>query len=133
MSMTVSIKLDRQGPTTTRASIRTHELLIDRPEAKGGDDKGPMGGELMLAAVGGCFLSNLYASAKAREADVGDVSVEVSGTLEGNPVKFTAMHLRISGGCEDRELFGKLVTIAERSCICANTLKDPVALSLEIA
>jgi organic hydroperoxide reductase OsmC/OhrA len=35
-----------------------------------------MGGELFLAAVGGCFMSNLLAAINARESDVSDVRTE---------------------------------------------------------
>ena len=39
---------------------------MDRPEAKGGQNKGPMGGEAMLMGLGGCFMSNPLAAAVAR-------------------------------------------------------------------
>ena len=37
--------------------MRSHQVLVDRPVEKGGADEGPMGGELFLAAVGGCFMT----------------------------------------------------------------------------
>ena len=35
---------------------------MDRPGPKGGQDKGPMGGEALLMGLGGCFMSNLLAA-----------------------------------------------------------------------
>jgi putative redox protein len=126
---TVQIRLQQVGPSTTEANIRDHKVLIDRPEAKGGDDKGPMGGELLLAALGGCFMSNLLAAVRAREADISNAYTEVIGTLGENPARFTAIEMVVSADGADAELLDKLVTIAERACITANTLRDAVALT----
>ncbi|MDA1315206.1 MAG: OsmC family protein [Acidobacteria bacterium] len=126
---TVQIQLQQVGPATTEATIRTHKVLIDRPEAKGGDDNGPMGGELLLAALGGCFMSNLLAAIRAREADISNVYTEVIGTLGENPARFTAIDMAVSADGGDAALLAKLVTIAERACITANTLRDAVILT----
>jgi putative redox protein len=127
---TIQIALQQVGPATTEASIRTHKVLVDRPAAKGGDDKGPMGGELLLAALGGCFMSNLLAAARARQADISNAYTEVIGTLGENPGRFTAIEMVVSADGADAELLGKLVTIAERGCITANTLRDAVTLTV---
>ncbi len=132
MSNQISISLSQIGPTTTEAKIRDHELVIDRPEAKGGTNQGPMGGELLLAALGGCFLSNLYAAIIARGAPVANVTVDVVATMEANPSRFSAIALNISGDYEDREQMEKLVTIAERGCLTANSIKNAIDLSFTI-
>jgi len=41
--------------------------------------------------------------------------------------------MKVSAAHEDRELMEKLVTIAERGCIVANTLKKSVDLSITLA
>jgi putative redox protein len=81
-----------------------------------------MGGELLLLALGGCFLSNLLAAARARDSAVDSIRVLVEGRLEGTPERMTHFTLRVSGRYEDAPQMQKLVTIAERSCIVANTL-----------
>jgi putative redox protein len=91
-----------------------------------------MGGELFLMGLGGCFMSNLLAAIQAREADVSDVSIEISATLLVAPSRFAEINLAISAKYPDRELMQKLVTIAERGCIVANTIKDSVAVSFAI-
>ena len=45
-----------------------------------------MGGELLLVALGGCFLSNLLAAIRAREAPIQEVRVVVEGTLAEAPL-----------------------------------------------
>ena len=128
----IPVQVNQVGPATAEGHIRTHSVLIDRPEAKGGEDKGAMGGELLLVSLGGCFMSNLLAAIRAREAAISDVKIAINGNLEGNPPHFTAIEMRISADHEDRDLLEKLVTISERSCIVANTLKGSVDLSFVV-
>ena len=136
MANTISVHVNQTSPTTSEASIRGHKVLIDRPEAKGGADRGAMGGELLLASLGGCFMSTLLAAVKARETDanarVENVRLEVSGTLDGTPTRFTSVQLTVSADHADEAALHKLVTIAERSCIVANTLKSAVELSVKV-
>jgi len=68
----MKIQLRQVSNSTSEATLRTHQVLIDRPAEKGGADMGPMGGELFLAGVGGCFMSNLLAAIRAREAEISD-------------------------------------------------------------
>ena len=128
----IEAKLIQVGPSTSEASIRTHRNLIDRPEAKGGADQGPMGGELLLASLAGCFMSNLLAAIRAREAAIENVRTNVAGTLDGTPPRFTAIAMEVSGEGADLDQLGKLVTIAERGCIVANTLRRTVDLSIGV-
>lgn len=126
----VTVAVNQQSPTTSHSSVRGHEIFIDRPEAKGGSDKGAMGGELLLVALGGCFMSNLLEAVRTRGAAVSNISATVSGTLDSHPPRFTNIEMRVAGEYEDKALFEKLVTISERSCIVANSLKGGVALSV---
>ncbi|MEM7332329.1 MAG: OsmC family protein [Chloroflexota bacterium] len=126
----VNIQVSQESPTTSYTSVRGHEVLIDRPEAKGGSDKGAMGGELLLVALGGCFMSNLLEAVRTREAAISNMQASITGTLDGSPARFTEVSMRVSGDYEDKELFEKLVTISERSCIVANSLKDGLKLSV---
>ena len=128
----IQVQVNQVSPATSEGVIRDHKVLIDRPEAKGGEDRGAMGGELLLASLGGCFMSTLLAAVKARDADIQNVRVNISGTLDGNPAHFTAVHMNVSADYDDKADMEKLVTIAERSCIVANTLKGSVDLSFEV-
>jgi len=119
--------------STSEAIIRQHKILIDRPTAKGGQDQGPMGGELFLAAIGGCFSSNLLAAIKVREADVSEVQVEVIASLADAPARFVAVEVSVSARYSDPQLFEKLVAIAEKGCIMMNTLRGKLDLTIRIA
>jgi len=133
MADRMTIELHHSSGAATEAVIRTHRLLIDRPLEKGGTDQGPMGGELFLASVGGCFMSNLLAAVRAREASVEQLQVAVTGVIEPSPARFTDIELEVSGKCDDSELLAKLVDIASRGCIMVNTLRDKLDLRISIA
>jgi putative redox protein len=62
MANEIRVVLQQILLTTSEATMRQHKVLVDRSAAKGGTDLGPMGGELFLSAVGGCFMSNLLAA-----------------------------------------------------------------------
>ncbi len=132
MSTTVKIEVHQIAATTSEAVARQHKVMSDRPPAKGGEDKGPMGGELLLMGLGGCFMSNLLAAIKAREADAQNIRIAIAGTLSEAPMRFSAIRMEIRGEYAERTEFEKLVTIAERGCIVANTLKNAVALTLVV-
>jgi len=128
----MSIQIRQTGPATSEAGMRQHKVLIDRPAAKGGDDQGPMGGELFLASVGGCFMSNLLAAIKTREANVTGVRTEVTGTLAESPARFIGIELCVSANYSDRDAFEKLVEVAERGCTMVNTLRGTLDLHTRI-
>ena len=133
MTNQIKIAIRQTAASTSEAAIRQHKILIDRPAAKGGEDQGPMGGELFLAAVGGCFMSNLLAAIKGREADVSDAQAEVIGGLDGSPARFTSVELNVTAKYADREQFEKLVEIADRGCIMMNTLRGKLDIKVSIA
>ena len=92
-----------------------------------------MGGELLLVALGGCFMSNLVAAAAARNIAVEGLQVTVRGTLAAAPPRFDAIDLEVRGTSVGADVLDKLVTIAERGCIVHNTLAPAVTLTVRRA
>lgn len=109
-----------------------HRVLVDRPVSKGGADLGPMGGELFLSAIGGCFMSNLLAAIKARNAEISDVSAEITGSIVDSPARFVAVDVYVTAENANGELLEHLVSIADRGCIMMNTLRDKLAVTIRI-
>ena len=128
----VAVSVRRSGSTASEGRVRNHVVTMDRPTAKGGEDRGAMGGEHLLMSLGGCFMSNLLAAATAREVPLDDVHLAITGTLEGPPSRFTRVDMAVTGSGCDREALTRLVTIAERGCIVANTVKNAVALTISV-
>jgi putative redox protein len=132
MGNKIEVNVKQIGYATSEGTARQHKAVMDRPVAKGGEDRGAMGGEHLLMALGGCFMSNLLAAARSREAEVSNVNLDITGTLESAPARFSAIEMNISADHSDLEQMKKLVTIAERGCIAANTLKEAVKLSINL-
>lgn len=125
----LTVELNRSGGTGSTATIRTHSLTMDRPEAKGGTDTGPMGGEAFLAALGGCFMSTLVAAAEARSIPVDDASCTVTGEFVPNPTRFGSAHLEVSCASCPPEQLAHLVQVAERGCLVAATLRQGMEIT----
>jgi putative redox protein len=119
----MKIQLRQISATTSEAILRTHQVLVDRPHDKGGADKGPMGGELFLASIGACFMSNLLAAIRTRAAEISDVRTEVIGTIADSPTRFSMVDLCVTADSPSQELLDRLVEIADRGCIMMNTLR----------
>lgn len=127
---TIQVTIDQLDHSASQAHTRTHSLVMDRPQTKGGQDKGPMGGEALLMGLGGCFMSNLLAAAIARDIQVSNAQVEILGELANAPPRYTSITMKVSADCNPEEEFEKLVTIAERGCIVANTLGKALDLNV---
>ena len=126
----ISITLTQQDATASLATIRNHQIAMDRPEAKGGNNIGPMGGEILLASLGGCFMSNMRAAIAARnDIEVKQIALAVTATLSSQPDRFSEIDMRVTATADHAEL-QKLVAIADRSCIVANTLRSAVTLTI---
>ena len=128
---TIHAIVEQLDYSASRGQAREHTLIMDRPEAKGGQNRGPMGGEALLLGLGGCFMSNLLAAAKARDVVLSDARAEIAAELSATPpARYTAISMRVSANGADRETLEKLVLIAERGCIAANTLNKAVELDI---
>ncbi len=130
--MDVKVRVEQISDSTSKGTARSHTLLCDRPEEKGGANAGAMGGEIFLMGLGGCFMSNLLAAAKARESSATNFSIEITAQLDGTPLRFASAQLQVSADYQDREEVEKLVVIAERGCIVANTIKEAVKLTITV-
>jgi len=60
-----------------------------------------------------------------------DARAEIEGQLVDAPARYSAIRMRISADCEPPGELAKLVTIADRGCIVANTLRQAVSLTVE--
>ena len=128
---TVTVNVDQLDHSASQGTARNHTLVMDRPEAKGGQNLGPMGGEALLMGLGGCFLSNLFAAAIGRDIEISNAKVEINGELADAPARYTDIHMQLTADCSAPDQLAKLVTIAERGCIAANTLSKAVNLTVE--
>lgn len=128
----IKVQLRQIAETTSEASFRGHRVKIDRPIEKGGHDQGPMGGELFLSSVGGCFMSNLLAAILARHSGIANARVDVTGTVTDAPARFTAIELLVAAEGAKPEELEHLIEIADRGCIMMNTLRGKIDVTVRI-
>ena len=132
MAGTLQARVRQISASASEATIRGHKALVDRPESKGGADAGPMGGELFLAAIGGCFMSNLLAAINARGLPIAGVQIEVIAELAESPARFAVVDLYVTAENAEGDALEKVVAIADRSCIMMNTLRGNVEVRTRI-
>src|SRR4051812_9528234 len=125
----IVVQVDQVGPTTSKGTARSHQVLIDRPAAKGGEDRGPFGGEYLMMSLAGCFLSNLLAAARARDIAATDVRIHAVGVIGDSPERVVEATLTVTGPSAGDQL-EKLAAIAERACIVTNTLKRAMPIAV---
>jgi putative redox protein len=137
MAQTLEVRVEQTGPASAVGIVRTHRVAIDRPLESGGTDTGPLGGEYLLVALGGCFMSNLLAAIRSRELQdtrVSNVRVALTAALEGQPSRVSAISMIVGATGLESGRLEKLADIAGRGCIVTNTLKlaVPITVTCEV-
>jgi putative redox protein len=88
----------RQAATTFTHTVdmRNHNVLVDEPSDRGGDDDGPSPQELLAASLASCTAITIEMYAKHKNWDLGklEVAVEYTPADRGCPTKF-AVELRL--------------------------------------
>ena len=130
--MAIQLQLQQYSPTAMQLQDENFKVIVDRPEAKGGTGKGLMGGQYLLLGIAGCFCSNLFAAAQAREIELAGVTVNVTAEISTSPPqRFTDVILDVSyAQCSDPDSFPKLIQIAEKGCISVNTVKNGLSVQI---
>ena len=126
----IGVSLRPVGGSVVVGRARDHTVTIDRPKEKEGTDAGPMGGELLLLALGGCYASTFLAALKAEDpgADASEVGFHIDGTLVSAPTRFAQITVRVSAPAALEDLISKPLLKAERGCIVHNSIRDAVTV-----
>ena len=119
----ISITLERYNTTSMKVKHSDFDIIIDRPVSKGGNGEGLMGGQYLLTGIGGCFCSNLIASAAARDLILENLEVQITALISEDKTKhFCKIDLKVNCDCSDNKLLNKVILIAKKACIAINTL-----------
>lgn len=107
-------------------------LIADRPAGvAGGTGLGFNGGELLAAALGGCFWNDLHHVAEALATPVSVEHVEVDTELAGNPPRVIRAQIRARlSGAPEAAMQAVFDGAAETSTI-ANSLSGAIAIGFE--
>jgi putative redox protein len=119
------------GKFTHRVDLRHHQLTVDEPTDKGGDDEGPTPQELLAASLASCTAITLEMYAQAKRWDIGTVEVECEYTpAERGALTTFKIILRFPRACSDEQI-KKLEVIAAK-CPVHRTLAGEVCFEQHV-
>jgi putative redox protein len=115
----------RSGSLRQAVRIRDHQLTIDEPTDKGGEDQGPSPQEILAAALAACTAITMEMYAKRKGWDVGDVEVacDYTPSERGCPTRFNLV-MRFPDSMSDEQI-ERLRVIAAK-CPVHRTLEGEV-------
>jgi putative redox protein len=115
----------RSGSLRQAVRIRDHQLTIDEPIDKGGEDQGPSPQEILAASLAACTAITMEMYAKRKGWDVGDVEVACDYTPaeRGCPTRFNLV-MRFPDSMSDEQV-ERLRVIAAK-CPVHRTLEGEV-------
>ncbi|MCW3004021.1 MAG: OsmC family protein [Conexibacter sp.] len=115
----------RSGTLRQAIRIRDHQLTIDEPTDKGGEDQGPSPQELLAASLASCTAITMEMYANRKGWDVGDVEVACDYTPaeRGCPTRFNLV-MRFPDTLDDEQV-ERLRVIAAK-CPVHRTLEGEV-------
>ncbi|MCB1954883.1 MAG: OsmC family protein [Rhodocyclaceae bacterium] len=113
--MSVTLRRDPSGRLRHRARIGRHTLIVDEPEAAGGEDAGPSPHDLYDAALGACMALTLvwYAGREGLALTEVEVRIDRDASDERNGCYRLRATIRMAGrlGDADRQ---RLLAVAAR-------------------
>ena len=118
------------GPTAV-ASSGAYSVLTDRPASAGGRGLGFNGGQLLYAAIAGCYSNDLYREAATMGITLRRVSIDVDGDFpaRGEPSLPITVDLEVDGDASEDRL-RELVDLMDRIAEIPNSIRGttPVVL-----
>lgn len=137
-----------QGQYRSLSYVGKHEpVVVDEPLHLFGEDTAPAPGEIALSGLGGCLAVGITAVATWKqvtlsrlevflEADIGNPAAWGAGGAQMQPAQmgFQAIRVKILiEGDASREVLDEIVQQANFYSPVANTMRNPVPMSIELA
>jgi putative redox protein len=116
----------RSGSLRQAVRIRDHQLTIDEPTDKGGEDQGPSPQEILAASLAACTAITMEMYAKRKGWNVAGVTVdcEYAPAERGHPTQFKLV-MKMPAHLSEEQV-EKLSVIAAK-CPVHRTLEGEVA------
>ncbi|CAG4889006.1 OsmC family protein [Paraburkholderia saeva] len=122
-------------------------VVVDEPLHLFGEDTAPAPGEIALSGLGGCLAVGITAVATLKkvslsklevflEADIGNPAAWGAGGAEMEPAQMGFQNIRVKIAIEgdaSREELAEIVRQANFYSPVANTMRNPVPMSVELA
>jgi putative redox protein len=115
----------RSGKLRQSVTIGKHDIVVDEPRDRGGDDDGPDPQELLAASLASCTAITMEMYAERKGWDIGDVEVACNyqAAERGSPTQFELI-MRFPDSL-DQEQVDRLQVIAAK-CPVHRTLDGEV-------
>lgn len=114
----------------TRAAMgwaESHTIIIDRPVGRaGGMGLGFNGAQLLGLTIGGCFANDLRYIAAELGAEIGDISIAVEVTLDGDPILAIGAEMRVTVSMDDGSDPMPIIERAKELSMAMNSLRRGV-------
>ena len=103
--MKATARRDVDGTYKHTVQVRDHQLTVDEPIDKGGDDTAPSPQELLAVSLASCtaITMEMYAARKGWELGHVEVDVQYKGAERGCPTKFELV-LRLPDDLPEEQL-----------------------------
>lgn len=96
---------------------RNHSMVIDLPEAKGGDNSGPTALEMCVMSLSGCIGTIFAMVAQKMRIDFDRMEVELDAQQNNGAPTVTDVHFRLSiKTSEDKSRIEKCLEVTENTC-----------------
>jgi putative redox protein len=118
----------RASNYTHTVSVRDHQVVVDEPRERGGDDEGPSPEEFLAASLASCtaITMEMYAQHKGWELGPVEVDAEFTPAERGCPTKF-AVVLRLPADLTDEQV--DCLRVIAAKCPIHRTLDGEVMFS----
>ncbi|SMX23980.1 OsmC family protein [Boseongicola aestuarii] len=110
-----------------------HTIVADRPIGKaGGLGIGLNGAQMLALAIGGCFCNDLRYTAEELGVALGEISIDVTLSLEGTPLVATLAQMNVTCSTLDGTDASGVIERARSTCMVSNSLARglPVEISM---
>ncbi len=109
----VTVEESGDGVFLQKVAAGRHSLVMDEPEALGGNDRGPNPYELLLAALGGCTAMTLRMYARQKGWPLEKVSVVLSHQKGPDRRDLITRQIKMLGPLDETQRL-RLLEIAEK-------------------
>ncbi len=120
-----------QGSSAAVGWAGPHALTVDRSEKAGGMGIGFNGGEMLLLAIGGCYVNDVYREAARMNMAVKAVHVDVEADWGGDPFRAQNVTFTVKVEAQAPEaMIQELIRHTDEVAEIPNSLRLGTAVSL---
>lgn len=131
------VDLDLQTPVSTKCVAKSEGtsrevvFFTDKPEEKGGTDKGPMSSELFAAAVASCHMTTAKKIADKRKVAFSSLQCRALVHFEGDDIERLELRFTVDSPAGEKD-WDTVLRLAARACTVGRAVRVPVEHSLEM-